>query len=97
MTQHFTNLHDLRMLFINFINQIKLTMSGHKIPTRLLTINNFVEEHKSFASNGGIRHLIFHSENNGFKSAFKKIGSRVLIDEREFFECVERNNEAQSV
>ena len=71
-------------------------MTTQNIPTRLLTINNFVEEHKSFATPGGIRHLIFHSESNGFKSAFKRIGSRVLIDENEFFKCVERNNEVQS-
>ena len=72
-------------------------MSKHNIPTRLLTINNFVEEHKSFASNGGIRHLIFHSESNGFKTAFKRIGARVLVDEQEFFKCVKNINEAQSV
>lgn len=71
-------------------------MSNQDLPTRLLTINNFVEEHKSFASHGGIRHLIFHSESNGFKSAFKRIGSRVLIDEKEFFKCVEKINEVQS-
>jgi len=71
-------------------------MDKQNIPTRLLTINNFVEEHKSFASHGGIRHLIFHSESNGFKSAFKRIGSRVLIDEKEFFKCVEKINEVQS-
>jgi hypothetical protein len=68
-------------------------MQQSNLPTRLLTIKNFVEEHKSFASHGGIRHLIFHSESNGFKSAFKRIGSRVLIDENEFFKCVENLNE----
>lgn len=71
-------------------------MQQGNLPTRLLTIKNFVEEHKSFASHGGIRHLIFHSESNGFKSAFKRIGSRVLIDEKEFFKCVEKINEVQS-
>ena len=71
-------------------------MQQSNLPTRLLTINNFVEEHKSFASHGGIRHLIFHSESNGFKSAFKRIGSRVLIDENEFFKCVNKVNEVQS-
>ncbi len=71
-------------------------MTNQSLPTRLLTINNFVEEHKSFASHGGIRHLIFHSESNGFKSAFKRLGSRVLIDENEFFRCVNKVNEVQS-
>jgi len=67
-------------------------MSNQNLPTRLLTIRNFIEEHKSFASNGGIRHLIFHSKSNGFRTAFKRIGSRVLIDENEFFKCVEKIN-----
>ena len=73
-------------------------MNNQNLPTRLLTIKNFVEEHKSFASHGGIRHLIFqsHDNKNGFKTAFKRIGARVLIDENEFFKCVERMNEVQS-
>jgi hypothetical protein len=32
----------------------------------------------------------FHAETNGFKTAFKRVGRRVLIDEAEFFACVER-------
>ncbi len=71
-------------------------MTNQILPTRLLTINNFVEEHKSFATHGGIRHLIFNAEKLGFKSAFKRIGSRVLIDENEFFKCVNKVNEVQS-
>lgn len=72
--------------------------NSNNLTSRLLTINNFIEEHKSFASHGGIRHLIFQSHNNqnGFQTAFKRIGSRVLIDENEFFQCVERNNEVHS-
>ena len=69
---------------------------NNNLPTRLLTINNFVEEHKSFATHGGIRHLIFYSEKLGFKTAIKRIGARVLIDENEFFKCVERMNEVHS-
>ena len=41
---------------------------------------------------GGLRHLIFHAETNGFKSAFKRVGRRILVDEAAFFECVERQN-----
>ncbi len=68
-------------------------MSEQKLSTRLLTINNFAEEHKSFATIGGLRHIIFHANTNGFKTAIKRIGSRVLIDEQEFFKCVEKLNE----
>jgi hypothetical protein len=41
---------------------------------------------------GGLRHLIFNEKTNGFASAFKRVGRRVLIDEAEFFHCVERQN-----
>lgn len=35
---------------------------------------------------GGLRHLIFHADENGFRSVVRKIGRRVLIDEAAFFE-----------
>lgn len=35
---------------------------------------------------GGLRHLIFHAESNGFKKVVCRIGRRVLINEGEFFE-----------
>jgi len=42
---------------------------------------------------GGLRHLIFNEDTNGFKSAFKRVGSRVLVDEGEFFACIDRQGE----
>ena len=42
---------------------------------------------------GGLRHLIFHEKTNGFAPAFKRVGSRVLIDEVKFFEIVEQQNQ----
>jgi hypothetical protein len=41
---------------------------------------------------GGLRHLIFNEKTNGFASAFKRVGRRVLIDEKEFWACIERQN-----
>lgn len=49
-------------------------------------------EHHSWPPQGGLRHLIFNAETNGFKSAFKRVGRRVLIDEAAFFASVERQN-----
>lgn len=71
-------------------------MQNSGIPTRLLTIKNFVEEHKSFATIGGLRHIVFNADKMGFKTAIKRIGARVLIDENEFFKCVEKINEVRS-
>jgi hypothetical protein len=41
---------------------------------------------------GGLRHLIFNAETNGFAPAIKRVGRRVLIDEARFFEIVESQN-----
>lgn len=49
-------------------------------------------EHHDWPPLGGLRHLIFNSDKNGFGSAFLRVGRRVLIDENEFFRCVERMN-----
>ena len=39
---------------------------------------------------GGLRHLIFHAQTNGFTHAIRRVGRRVLIDETAFFEWVEK-------
>lgn len=41
---------------------------------------------------GGLRHLIFHAEKNGFNQVIRRVGRRILIDEAEFFRWVEQNN-----
>lgn len=41
---------------------------------------------------GGLRHIVFYRKTNGFATAVKHVGRRVLIDEQEFFKCVERMN-----
>jgi hypothetical protein len=59
--------------------------------TRLIPIPLWNNYH-DWPPPGGIRHLRFHSNTNGFEAVFKKVGGRVLIDEQEFFRCVERLN-----
>lgn len=49
-------------------------------------------QHHAWPPQGGLRHLIFHEKTNGFASAFKRVGRRVLIDESEFLACIERLN-----
>ena len=39
---------------------------------------------------GGLRHLVFHAASNGFNSAVRRCGRRVLIDEAAFFAWVEQ-------
>lgn len=59
--------------------------------TRLIPVPEW-NKHHEWPPQGGLRHLIFHAETNGFASAFKRVGRRVLVDEAEFFQCVERQN-----
>lgn len=59
--------------------------------TRLIPVPDWNKYHP-WPPIGGLRHLIFFAETNGFKTAFKRAGRRVLVDEAEFFRCVERQN-----
>ena len=58
---------------------------------RLIPVTQWNDYH-AWPPQGGLRHIRFNSETNGFGRAFKKVGSRVLVDERAFFECVEEQN-----
>jgi len=58
---------------------------------RLIPITRW-NDHHEWPPAGGMRHLRFHCATNGFSTAFKKVGNRVLVDEAEFFRCVDRTN-----
>jgi hypothetical protein len=62
--------------------------------SKLIPVKDWPQHH-AWPPVGGLRHLIFHAEKNGFKSAFKRVGRRVLVDEREFFACVEKQQEGK--
>jgi hypothetical protein len=68
-------------------------MSNPPTPNRI-AVNDWNKYH-AWPPVGGLRHLIFYAETNGFKSAFKRVGRRVLVDEREFFACVEKQQEGK--
>ncbi|MGZ8159768.1 MAG: hypothetical protein ACXWT4_13270 [Methylobacter sp.] len=59
--------------------------------SRLIPVPDW-SKHHAWPPIGGLRHLIFNEKTNGFASAFKRVGRRVLIDEAEFFKCIERQN-----
>jgi hypothetical protein len=56
--------------------------------TRLIPVPEWPNAHP-WPSESGLRHLIFHSDKNGFDKAVRRIGRRILIDEAQFFEWVE--------
>ena len=52
---------------------------------QLLTVAQWTQLH-SWPPEGGLRHLIFNADKNGFKKVICRIGRRVLINEKAFFE-----------
>jgi hypothetical protein len=62
-----------------------------KTNTRYIPIPKWKEYHP-WPPVGGLRHLAFYKDSNGFKTAFKKSGRNVLVDEAEFFRCLEKNS-----
>lgn len=62
---------------------------------RLIPLSHWNRYH-AWPPQGGLRHLAFHAESNGFESCLRRVGRRVLIDEAAFFEWVERQNDKGS-
>lgn len=60
--------------------------------TRLIPVTEW-NDHHTWPPYGGIRHLINQEKVNGFSAVIRRVGRRVLIDERAFFEWVEAQND----
>jgi hypothetical protein len=63
-------------------------MSGSISP--YLTVKQFAQKHPAFPE-GGLRHKIFHAEQNGLSKsgAILKDGRKVLLHETRFFDWLE--------
>ncbi len=59
--------------------------------TRLIPLTQWPQFH-AWPPVGGLRHLVFNRQTNGFAPCVKKAGARVLIDEAAFFAWVEAQN-----
>lgn len=57
--------------------------------TRLIPLTQWPEYHPH-PPIGGLRHLVFFASENGFDRVIKRVGRRVLIDEKAYFEWVEQ-------
>ena len=56
---------------------------------RLIPVTKWNEYHP-WPPIGGLRHLIFYENQNGFAHCVVRLGRRVLIDEERFFEWADR-------
>lgn len=68
------------------MKSLEIANAASSIP-RLIPLVDW-NKHHEWPPQGGLRHLMFYRESNGFARAFVKCGRRVLIDEAAFFECV---------
>lgn len=41
---------------------------------------------------GGLRHLVFHAQSNGFDKVIRRVGSRILLDESAYFSWVDEQS-----
>jgi hypothetical protein len=57
--------------------------------TRLIPVTHWNQFHP-WPPKGGLRHLIFNAQTNGFQAVIRRVGRRVLVDEAAFFSWVER-------
>jgi len=59
--------------------------------TRYIALPKWNEYHP-WPSVQALRVMRHNQDSNGFKKAFVKVGGKVLVDERAFFECVKEQN-----
>ncbi len=53
-------------------------------PPRLLSVTQFCERYE-WATVGGIRHLLFNRETNGFNKCVVRLGRKILLNEEAVF------------
>lgn len=66
-------------------------MQRNERETRLIPLTDWPKYH-AWPPLGGLRHLVFYAERNGFNEVIRRVGRRILIDERAFFEWIRKNN-----
>lgn len=49
-------------------------------------------KHHAWPPIGGLRHLVFHADKNGFNKVVRRAGRRVLLDEQAFFQWLDEQN-----
>jgi len=72
-------------------------MSDNQVVCRYLTVNQFCKKYPAFPI-GGVRHKIFKAKENGWGSfgVFVRDGSKVLINEKKWFEKLDALADEQS-
>lgn len=64
-------------------------MTGNQ--AQLVTVKQFCERY-SYPSESALRAIILDATTNGFDKAFFRVGRRVLVNTRAFFQIIEEKN-----
>lgn len=62
--------------------------------TKLIPLTKW-HEHHQWPPIGGLRHLVWFANTNGFNKVIRRVGRRVLIDEAAFFKWVDDQNKEE--
>lgn len=65
-------------------------INSHENSSRLIPVTKWSEYH-SWPTQAGLRYHIFNEKTNGFSHVLRRVGRRVLIDEKAFFEWASKN------
>lgn len=76
------------------IDNERCYMKSSPCNSKLLTVNQWANTHP-WPPIGGLRHLIFYANENGFNKVIRRIGRRVLIDEVAFFEWATKQGDSK--
>lgn len=68
------------------------TKSYPDTKNRFIPVTEWKDYHP-WPTTGGLRHLIFNAQTNGFNKVIVRAGRRVLIDERAFFEWLDEKHD----
>lgn len=66
-------------------------MSQSPTQSRLIPLTKW-NDHHMHPPIGGLRHLVFNADTNGFDKVIRRVGRRVLIDEAAYFRWVEEQS-----
>ncbi len=64
------------------------TVATERVQTQFLTIPQWCDRHP-WPSQGGLRHLIFNAEENGFSNCIRRVGRRVLLSESDVLRWID--------
>jgi hypothetical protein len=68
-----------------------MSSTHNSVNTRLIPLSKWNEYH-DYPTVSSLRHLVFFEEQNGFSVVIKRIGKKIYLDERRFFDWVDEQN-----